>query len=295
MNHRSDFVCSFKAYAVVLFTSGMGLLSVGCGPGKLLDRPADMPAELGGRKLWHTERAFIYATNEATAGETNRWIGEIARHIDRTYGAKMGKGLVIVIDDNEPPFIDSLDELIRLQTRTAQAAGVERHEMPNEEAQRQKLQDAEMSEELVCRVTPFELDATVMTASGLPSKLPDDIAWCISCPSHALMEASMWEFGPKAIEKKQGKTFAVATMWAWPLAFAEASKGFRLGRDVLVFELWTIRQETWDSEKRSKEIDKYTEQRAVVLSPTLALAMKMAREGKDGTKPVTSRPAGAGE
>ncbi|MBX3394704.1 MAG: hypothetical protein KF841_05010 [Phycisphaerae bacterium] len=264
-------------------------LTSGCGPGRLLERPADMPAEVDGRRLWHTSRAYIYATHEATAGETNRWIGELAGHLNRTYKRPLGKGLVIVVDDNEAPFVDSIVELIRLQNRTAVAAGVEQHELPNEEIQRQKYKDAEMSEDLVCRITPFELDAKALAARGFPENLPPDVEWRLCCPSESLMKSAMWDFGPKAIEKKQGKTFAVATAWAWPLAFAEAAKGFELGRDVLAFELWSTRQADWESEFRRREIEKYAEQRALVLSPTLALAMKIAKGGDD-PKPRLKTP-----
>lgn len=288
----------FSASIPGLHLSAFALLALcaGCGPGKLLERPADMPAELNGRQLWHTERAYIYAKSEATAGETHRWIGEVARHIQRTYDRELGKGLVIVVDEQESPFVDSLDELIRLQAQTARAAGVELHEMPNAEAHRQKLRDAAMSEDLVCRITPFELDRQALSAGGFPPTLPDDVAWSICCPSQALMQSAMWEFGPKAVEKKQGKAFAVATAWAWPLAFAEASKAFRLGRDVLVFELWTIRQPDWSVPKRRDEIDHYAEQRALVLSPTLALAMKLARDDGDNgphSEAPTSQPSSA--
>lgn len=265
------------APALILAIAAVG----GCGPGALLDRPANMPAEVDGRRLWHTDRAYIYAAREATAGETNRWIGELIGHLNRTYKRPLGKGLVIVVDENEAPFIDSIDELVRLQVRTAVAAGVEQHERPNEEAQRQKYKDAEMSDDLVCRITPFELDTKALTSRGFPEELPKDVEWCVSCPSESLMKSAMWVFGPRAIEKKQGKTFAVATAWAWPLAFAEAAKAFELGRDVLTFELWSIRQADWQPDHRRREIENYAEQRAIVLSPTLALAMKIAKGGDD--------------
>ncbi len=258
--------------------------AAGCGPGKLLDAPPELPTELNGRRLWHTPRAYIYAAEEATAGETDRWIAELAAHVRRTYKAELGKGLVVVIDKDEPPFVRSFEELIRLQRRTARAAAVEQHELPDDETHRRRLAGAGMTEELACRVTPFELDAKAIADGGLPGPMPNDLAWSISCPSESLMEKSMWQFGPKAIEEKHGKSFAVATFWAWPVAFAEAAKGFRLGRDVLVFELWTIRQDEWPIEKRRKAIRRYTDERALVLSPTLALALKIARGEENGPR-----------
>ncbi len=264
--------------AAILFAAALS----GCGPARLLDAPAQLPKELDGRRLWHTPSGYIYAADEAVAGETDRWITELDRHLKRTYQRELGKGLVIVIDDGEKPFVKSFDEMVRLQRQTAIAAGVKSHEMPDVDAQRQKMEAGGMSEDLACRITPFELDGTVRAAGGLPHGLPDDAHWSISCPSQGLMEKAMWEFGPKALEKKKGKAFAVATAWAWPLAFAEAAKGFQLGRDVLVFELWAIQQSQWDQELRNQEISKYTEERAFIISPTLALALKVAKGDSKG-------------
>lgn len=268
---------AFAIIALIAFAEG-------CGPGKLLDAPAELPTELNGRRLWHTPRAYIYAAEEAIAGETDRWIAELGAHVRRTYKAELGKGLVVVIDKDEPPFVRSFEELIRLQRRTARAADVDQHELPDDETHRRRLAGAGMTEELACRVTPFELDAKALADGGLPEPLPSDLMWSISCPSESLMEKSMWEFAPKAIEEKHGKSFAVATFWAWPIAFAEAAKGFRLGRDVLAFELWTIRQTEWPIEKRRKAIRRYTDERALVLSPTLALALKVARGEENGAR-----------
>lgn len=263
-------------------------ISAGCGPSKLLEAPSNLPAEVDGRKLWHTPNGYIYATRKDVAGETDRWIVELKRHVERTYHRDLGKGLVVVIDGDEKPFVGKLEELVRLQRQTAIGADVQLHEMPDVQAQRQKLAAGGMTEDLALRITPFELDGMARSEGGLPHALPEDAHWAISCPSQSLMEQGMWEFGPKSLENKKGKAFAVATAWAWPLAFAEAAKGFRLGRDVLVFELWTIRQDDWDRELRHQEIAKYTEERALVISPTLALALKLARgdSGPQAALPV---------
>ena len=239
-----------------------------------------MPDELAGRRLWNTQRAYIYAADKSVAGETQRWVGELAGHLRRTYDRDLGKGLVIVVDKDERPFVKSIETLVRLQRQAAVEAGAKPDQLPTVERQREILTRSGMSEALVCRVTPAPLDDRALASAGLDDPLPDDIAWRICCPSQRLMEAAVWDFAPKALEKKKGRAFAVMTAWAWPLAFPEAAKAFRLARDGLVFELWAIGQAEWTAEQRAREIARYTRQRAFVISPTLSLALSLAK--KDG-------------
>ncbi|MBN2559554.1 MAG: hypothetical protein JXQ75_01300 [Phycisphaerae bacterium] len=261
----------------LVLTCTVVAFAAGCGPSKLLSVPADMPDRFGDRVLWHTPRAYIFAADKAVAGEADRWIGDLAAHVRRAYHADLGKGLVIVVDKGESPCVASYDDILRLQRATATAGGANPEDLPAAAEQRRKLAESGMSEELACCVTPVALDDSALAEIGLGDKLPDDVAWRICCPSHRMMEAGVWEFAPTAVEKKKGKAFAVMTVWAWPLAFPEAAKVFRLARDTLVFELWCIRQPDWPAEKRAAEVASYTKERAFVISPTLSLALSIAK------------------
>jgi len=287
----------FEHRTAIVFLGMVAVGLGGCGPGKLLPKPDLLPDRLGPRALWHTPMAYIYAADKAVAGETQVWIGELAAHVRRTYGQELGKGLVVVVDKGEPACIPSLEELVRLQRRTGLAGGVPAADLPTVEAQRRKLADSGMSEQVLCLVTSAALDDTALLHLGLSGDLPPDVAWRMCCPSHRLMDAAVWDFAPAALEKKKGKSFAVATAWAWPLAFPEAAKVFRLARDTLAFELWTHRQSGWPREQRAAELARYVKERAFLISPTLALALSMAgQERPASSPPVSSAPsAGAAE
>ncbi len=265
-------------------------LAGGCGPGKLLPNPDTLPERLGPRVLWHTRAAYIFAADQTVAGETEAWVGELAAHIRRTYGEDLGKGLVIVVDKGESACVPSIEELVRLQRLMAAASGVPAADQPTVEGQRLKLAESGMSEQTLCLLTSAVLDETALTHLGLHGSLPPDATWRMCCPSQRLMDAAVWDFAPTALEKKKGRAFAVVTAWAWPLAFPEAAKVFRLARDTLAFELWAQRQADWPTERRSTEIARYLKERAFVISPTLALALSMAKEEKDQPPPATSAP-----
>lgn len=267
----------------------------GCGPSRLLAPPESLPARLGGRALWHTPSAYIYAGDKAVAGETQRWIDELASHLRRTYDAPLGKGLVVVVDEGEPPVVTTLEEGMRLQAATAARCRTPPGAVVDAEARRTELARAGFSESLYCRTSIVALDEASLRAAGI-SSAPDDVAWTLCCPSERLMSAAVWEFAPAALERNMGKIAAATTALAWPLAFAEAAKAFRLNRDVLVFQMWAAGRDDWSDDRRQAQAAQYMRERALRLSPLLAMAMKSRDAARDGaaTQPAAqSQPAAA--
>lgn len=250
----------------------------GCGPSRVLPDPPGLPKQLGGRTLWHTPVGYIYAAEEAVAGETERWMSALDGHLRRTYQRPLGKGLVVVNDSDGPPCIDVFDEIVRLQSWMAQRMAVPEDQRPTLAEHRERLAESAMSEELACAVFPVALDDAALARLALAPGIPDDVQWSMCCPSHRLMRVATWEFAPAAIEKKKGKAFALATAWALPLAVPEAAKAFRLRRDLLAFEAWCVRQDDWPAEKRTTQCGRYQKERAFLISPTLALALTMAQD-----------------
>jgi hypothetical protein len=266
------------------------LIVPGCGPSRLLERPAALPEAMGERRLWHTPVAYVYAREKSVAGETERWIDDLDAHVRRTYDARLGKGLVIVVDKGEPPVVDSVEEGLRLQNQAAVAFGASMSKAVDPVAQKTALAELGFSEELYCKSAIVVLDEQALRRIGLDA-LPSDVEWTLCCPSEDMMRAAVWEFAPAVLEKRLGKGAALATAWAWPLAFSESAKAFRLNRDVLAFQVWAARRSDWTPAKCHEEIASYTHQRALILSPMLAMAMEM-RDSEAGTAVPASQPAG---
>lgn len=276
--------------AILIFA---GAFSAGCAPARLLDRPLELPEAVGGRRLWHTPHAYIYAADATVAGETDRWVAGLSAHIRRTYKKELGKGLVIVVDRGEPPVVYSLEELHRLEGMLPALGTLSRGAPMTLERRRARLAESGMSEEQALRVTPAPLDGAALASAGFAGAstsapatapriaLPADVAWMMSCPSNRMAEAATWEIAPAAVEKRKGKMFAVMTACVLPLAIPEAAKAFQLARDSLCFQLWAARLPDWTDEKRAAESGRYMKERAFLLSPVLALALAMAQEGKE--------------
>ncbi len=280
-------VATYVAASIAFATA-----AAGCGPSRLLDRPVELPPAIQSRPLWHTPAAYIFARDKTLAGETERWIEEIDAHLRRTYDATLGKGLVIVVDEGEPAVLTSVEEVLRLQRANSRVTGVAPDGDADAAAQQEALAKIGFSQELYCRMSIVTLDDEALRRMGVEA-LPPDVEWTMHCPSHAMMRAAVWEFAPAVLEKELGKAGAIATAWAWPLAFGESAKAFRLSRDVLAFQLWAGRQEDWSPEKRREQVAGYMRQRAVIHSPLLGLALegKGPKGAGENTAEPASRPA----
>lgn len=88
----------------------------GCAPRVMLAPPVEWPAEWRGRKLYHTPRALIYATNDAAAGEADRLTNRIgaAHALPLPASESEAKGLIVVVDRGDDPVCDQFDELLTI-------------------------------------------------------------------------------------------------------------------------------------------------------------------------------------
>lgn len=250
---------------------GVLLVLGGCGPATLLAPPPELPAELAGRRLWHTPAAYIYAKDKAAAGETDRWVIELGKHIRQRWGAELGKGLIVVVDAGEQPCVRALDRMVALQDSVLPPT-----EPRSVEDVRSRLAESGLTEEMVLQVSPIPLDAEALVSLGLSPALPGSADWSMATPSQRLMERTTLAFAPKAVEKKAGPVFAIMAAPLMPAASITAAKAFRLARDGLAFDMWTARAGRWSLEQRRELSRRYARHRARQIDPLLSLALAMA-------------------
>ncbi len=92
--------------ALLALPAVLAVLNTGCGPAKLLPTPRGWPQEIHGRKLYHTPRGFLYATNAASAGWMDRYLQRRLPSIEEQSDVKLSTGVVIVISPGDPPVPD---------------------------------------------------------------------------------------------------------------------------------------------------------------------------------------------
>ena len=69
--------------------------------------PVGWPETWSHRTLYNTPNAFIYATSPEAAGEADRMAERVAWDFKLYTGRTPGKLLLIVVDKNDPPYIQN--------------------------------------------------------------------------------------------------------------------------------------------------------------------------------------------
>ena len=269
----------------------------GCGPSKLLENPASLPSASDGRRLWHTPRAYIYASDRARAGETDRWLGELADYVRDAHGRELGKGLLIVVDKGEPAVLSSLDELKRLKRLIPKLSlgddSVE--EESSSEEDREDLDDSELTEEQLCRLMPVPIDEVILRRLGIAGELPPDIEWRMCCPSKRQIESIFWRMIPAAIKKEGGTAMMILTAWLWPIVVPMVSEAVLMTRDTVLFALWSARQDDWSKEERGRAVKEFTKSRTALLGPMIMETVSDAKSrAKNAGMSISDEPATSG-
>jgi hypothetical protein len=228
----------------------------GCGPQppKLVsETPKDVPAEFGGRKLYHTSQAFIYARSDTAAGEADRWVNDVNSYIKRNYNRDLEKGIVLVMDPADPPIAQTLEDVHLLEYDSSMMTTQPRHPKSVAEVRKQMA-----SEGIAERAT---VKGTVL---ALPrQKLQDmrldihDAAWAVAAPSHELAVECGIDVGAGGLLKKRPE-WSEAQARKAASAFKDSfAKAFEITRGNPVFIAWVQRQSNWSDEQRREAILKY--------------------------------------
>ena len=246
------------------------VLCLGCGPEKVLPPPDEMPKALDTRTLWHTPRAYIYATHKPVAGEIDRCVKEVADYVKETHEGELGKGLVIVIDKGEE---DILDGRLRKKLNLNDMKAPKEKEQPTPE---HSVAASAMRPPTI--LIPAPLDEEALSDLGLKGKLPEDVAWSLVCPSHRQMEHVMYDNAMKEL-KKENKLAAVGAAGFVPLITSTMAKLFLVFREMALYIPWSERQTQWSAERRSKEAARFATKRMFHHVPMMRMFMKVDEEG----------------
>jgi len=102
-----------RRWTILILISGWtSLLSLGCAPKILAEKPHDWPETWRGRKLYNTETAIIYASSEAAALEAQRLADRSARRFVEETEKPSSRGLLLVTDHGDEPVLADFGELV---------------------------------------------------------------------------------------------------------------------------------------------------------------------------------------
>jgi hypothetical protein len=246
-------------FGVLAILGCMSALPAGCGPQPpkvVLNTPLDIPADYHGRKLYHTPQAYIYARNDVSAGEADRWVIDVKEYIKRNYQRELEKGLVVVMDPGDPPIAQSLDDAYLLERDPA--IRVTKPRNPKSVAElRQRMASEGLPEQPAVKGMSLVLPPAKRQELRLENPAT---AWAAVAPSHELAVECGIEIGAAGLRKKRPDWSEEQARKGATIFKDSLAKAFEIGRGNPVFIAWVQRQSDWSDEQRRDAILKYIRQ-----------------------------------
>jgi hypothetical protein len=241
--------CKISAGAKITITL-LVLLIVGCAPATVRPGPAGWPDDISSRRLYNTPRAYIYASNDAVAGEVDRLVASVAAAI-AAQGGIASKGVVIVTDSKDGPLGTDAQRFYR--------AVRGEHSVCSYPADEDGTFMG-MSKETKLLCWPMVIPAEVARAE---LKLPDDAAanWIVALPTRAMIDRQLVRSYAKSVRDQHEVKWKAITVAALPLEVALLGplhhETKSLERDVVLFAQMAERQPKWQETERQARVYEY--------------------------------------
>jgi hypothetical protein len=266
---------------------------LGCGPARLLEAPAGWPLEWQNRKLFNTPNAYIYAGNEAAAGQADELAKRVSREFQERTAGRSVKGLLLVTDVDEAPVIADHQAYTKLMLSRSAAARDQVLTAEQLDAQyatiQQTMAERGTQADMELLMTPVSLERTDLEQMlGFESSVSDTAAWTAVISTSALIEyANRENMQAELQERKIGLVLQV------PLApiilFEERLRNAKafVARDVAVFRNLAQQQSAWSGDKREDETLAYMERKlSEAMLPVLTQLTDVLKELAEQIEPL---------
>ncbi|MBE7507634.1 MAG: hypothetical protein HS101_15295 [Planctomycetia bacterium] len=229
-------------------------IMAGCGPkppSVLLETPAQLPADLGEKKLFHTPQAYIYARDELAAGEMDRMVKDVASYVKRKHGRELGKGLVLIMDPKDAPIAATIEDQLVLERDPSIMVTKPRHAKSPAEV-RNRLVDEGIPEGPSILAASVPLPTSKCRELGIGGT---QAKWAVAVPSNELAQECAVEITVGALRKKrpdlpEEKTRSLARSLS-------LSKPFEVGRSIPIYVYWAQSQADWTDGQRIEAIQRF--------------------------------------
>lgn len=243
--------------AARMFVVAAFLVGGGCGgpkkPGTLQENPVDFPTSWEGHQLFNTEVAYIYAANEASAGMAEKVAKDVAKYIKKHHDRALPKGLVIVMEPQDQPFAETLEQVESIQADPDLPATKRRHPKTPAEL-RSELTAKGIPEAPMVRAGSIPLSARLLRERGL--RLPP-LPWAVAMPSRELAVESGTDVFSAAMHHQKPEISVIRAREAASKMPDMAAKAFEVNRGQPIFVLWASEQSDWSEDQRREAILAY--------------------------------------
>ena len=220
------------------------LVGFGCGPAVVLQAPAGWPGGVGGRRLYNTPAAYIYASDDVAAAEADGVARSAAGAIARCGGTAV-KGLIVVTDVNDVPL----------------AVGAGCHDGDSSACRDdggRRVFGVARDGAVSCRADPLAA-ATVSRMLGTPEG--GSGAWAVAIPTRGMIDRRLARSWVASVEDQPDMRWKLITAAILPVDVALMLPVWResraLEREAVIFERMAGGQATWDDATRRARVDEY--------------------------------------
>ncbi len=238
-----------------------------CAPVTLLDSPVGWPIEWKNRKLFNTPNAYIYAGNDAAAGQADEIAARVRREFQKRTGGRLVKGLLLVNDIGEQPVIADHRTYTNLMLNRSAAARNQALTDAQLDAQyariRQTMDEQGTQADMELLMTPITLARTdLIRMLGFDRNVTDSVAWTTVISTARLIEYANRENMQSELHNRK-----IGVVLQVPLApiilFEERLRNAKafVARDVAVFRNLAQQQADWSEVKRQDEMLAYMERK----------------------------------
>ena len=241
------------------------LLLAGCGPKVLLQPPTDWPGRWGGRKLFHTPNAYIYADSAAAAAEADRLVAIVGDHLTERTGVKPVKGLVIVTDfhgslgNQDVRSVFKAFLCSRIRKKGKPTPGPQEIDRAWAAIDSPEAAKAGIDVKLALLISATGIDREDISAVlGLPEATAGRTHWAAAVPTRALIEEFLSQTLDAAFrDKKMSLTARLALKPLLALLRPAMVDSVAAKREIVLYEQHVRGQPDWSAERKQKEIKAY--------------------------------------
>jgi hypothetical protein len=249
-------------FAVVLLFSQEAGVSAGS-PASKSTAPDGWPAQLGKRKLYSFEHAFIYAGRKSDAAEVNKRIEAAIEELDKdgVQNADTIIGLALITDTKEKPLV-SLQKIIEVlrEVDKKQQSEKSKKDLKSMVEAKEDLEKEGIDMDMVLSITPVPIEPNLLP--GMVSEFPEDVDnktdFCVFVPTVRNVKFGFKKILDAAIkQKKIGIVERLALVPLMPFVEGKVVDGIKKSEQLVVYEFLMEKQKHLTKEQREEKIKAY--------------------------------------
>lgn len=246
--------------AAVILSCLFVIVAVGNGAPPRTTVPKGWPEQLGERRPYNCEQAFVYAKEKSAAEQIRKTFATVVKDLTRE-GVAASAGLVLVMDTREkyPCEVAGLLEAIKIIDPNAAAAESDSGLKDIAEAEKQ-VQELGLDMGTVLSLAPISIRPAILheVVGQFPEDVDRQIGWCVILPTDRCFKAGLKKIIDAGIKKEKvglAERAMLATMM--PLIERKAVSMMRKERRATLYDMLLSTTQGMTREQKQERVNAY--------------------------------------